>query len=146
MQLYDTVTVSRHELGSMNVECSHCYALYWIDEKVAGSVFNPVFSTCCVNGKVQLPIINQPPEPLLSLLIEKIVDLLTQQDIENCSLHILDDILMQQSKTLKDFPKMPIPNIIHDFSNRLLNDELNYDQLKLCDFLEKNIPCLNEDQ
>ncbi|CAG8729505.1 19337_t:CDS:1 [Gigaspora margarita] len=28
MQMYNTATVGCYELGSMNVECSHCYALY----------------------------------------------------------------------------------------------------------------------
>ncbi|CAG8777296.1 9941_t:CDS:2, partial [Gigaspora margarita] len=68
MQTYDTTTIERHHLGSMDIECSYCCALQCIEEKVAGGVFTPVFSTCCVNGKVQLPTINQPPEPLLSLL------------------------------------------------------------------------------
>ncbi|CAG8821661.1 25126_t:CDS:2, partial [Gigaspora margarita] len=70
-QIYDTTTVRCHQLGSMDLKCSHCYVLHWIEEKVAGSVTNPVFSTCCANRKVQLPIINQPPEPLLSLLTEE---------------------------------------------------------------------------
>ncbi|CAG8765627.1 24284_t:CDS:1 [Gigaspora margarita] len=68
IQIYDTTTVERHHLGSMDVECSHCCAMHWIEKKVSGSVFTTVFSTCCANGKVQLPTINQPPEPLLSLL------------------------------------------------------------------------------
>ncbi|CAG8857585.1 8722_t:CDS:2, partial [Gigaspora margarita] len=52
MQIYDTTTVERHYLGSMDVECSYCCTMHWIEEKVS----------------VQLPTINQPPEPLLSLL------------------------------------------------------------------------------
>ncbi|CAG8584736.1 22796_t:CDS:2, partial [Dentiscutata erythropus] len=50
-----------------------------LDRRKGGwGVFNPVFSICCVNGKVQLPIINQPPKPLLSLL--------TGEDSRSCSL------------------------------------------------------------
>ncbi|CAG8754315.1 12283_t:CDS:2, partial [Dentiscutata erythropus] len=41
------------------------------EEKVAGSALAPIFSTCCANGKITLPPINQPPEPLLSLLIRE---------------------------------------------------------------------------
>ncbi|CAG8546077.1 28301_t:CDS:2 [Gigaspora margarita] len=57
-----------HCLGSMEIECSQCQALHWIEEKVAGSVLFPIFSTCCANGKIKLPTVNQPPEPLFLLL------------------------------------------------------------------------------
>ena len=67
-QMYDTNSVFRHCLGSMDIECSQCRALHWIEEKVAGSALAPIFSSCCANGKINLPTIDQPPEPLLSLL------------------------------------------------------------------------------
>lgn len=48
----------------MDVECSLCHALHWIDEKVADSpVRNPTFSKCCHGGKVALPPFS-PPLPL----------------------------------------------------------------------------------
>ncbi|CAG8500652.1 21659_t:CDS:2 [Dentiscutata erythropus] len=54
MQMYDTATIGRHELGPMDVEL-------------------PVVRM----EKYQLPIINQPPEPLLSLL--------TGEDSRSCN-------------------------------------------------------------
>ncbi|CAG8670847.1 2623_t:CDS:2, partial [Acaulospora morrowiae] len=71
MQEYDTGTVICHKLGEMNVECSQCQALHWIEEKVAGSIRAPIFGMCCAKGKVKLPPIGQPPVPLLNLLIDE---------------------------------------------------------------------------
>jgi len=68
MQEYDTSTVIHHQLGAMDVECLRCRALHWMEEKVAGGVHAPIFSTCCAKGKVKLPSIAQPPMPLLALL------------------------------------------------------------------------------
>ncbi|CAG8524975.1 29193_t:CDS:2, partial [Racocetra persica] len=64
---------------------------------------------------------------------------LTQQEIESCALHELEDILMQQGKSLKDFPNMPIPTTVCYFANWLLNEELNYNQAILRNFLDQNL-------
>ncbi|CAG8773387.1 3583_t:CDS:2, partial [Racocetra fulgida] len=61
---YDTNAVRRHNVGRMNICCTECKALHWIEEKVAGTKKLPIFSTCCTKGKVQLPDISPPP-PLL---------------------------------------------------------------------------------
>ncbi|CAG8789582.1 13168_t:CDS:1, partial [Racocetra fulgida] len=71
MQIYNTNSVICHQLGSMEVKCLQCGVLHWLEERVAGSILAPTFSTCCANEKIKLPPINQPPEPLLSLLIGK---------------------------------------------------------------------------
>lgn len=47
------------EIGPMNVCCNYCKALRWKDESKA---------ICCSSGKVRLNSIQQPPEPLKSLL------------------------------------------------------------------------------
>ncbi|KAJ7673753.1 hypothetical protein DFH06DRAFT_1035878, partial [Mycena polygramma] len=61
---------SRHDLGPMNVECPHCGALHWADERVAGSSKHaPEFGICCNHGKVQLERLEAPPEPLHRLLV-----------------------------------------------------------------------------
>lgn len=61
--LYDcTVDYSSHPLvriGQMDVACEHCGAL-----KFAGETPG----LCCLNGKVKLPLLTSPPEPLQSLL------------------------------------------------------------------------------
>lgn len=60
---YDcTIDYSSHPsvlIGPMNVVCEHCSAL-----KFAGETPG----LCCLNGKVKLPFLTPPPEPLHSLL------------------------------------------------------------------------------
>lgn len=61
--LYDcTIDYSSHPfvcIGPMDVVCEHCGAL-----KFAGETPG----LCCLNGKVKLPLLTPPPEPLHSLL------------------------------------------------------------------------------
>ncbi|PPQ82287.1 hypothetical protein CVT25_008437 [Psilocybe cyanescens] len=59
----------RHDLGLMDVPCPSCSALHWMDEKLSdSSKLHPRFGTCCMGGKVQLPTLQEPPEPLRQLL------------------------------------------------------------------------------
>ena len=51
--------VDDHNLGPLEANCPHCHALKFKEE-------DP--SMCCMNGKVVLPPLQQPPEPLWSLL------------------------------------------------------------------------------
>ncbi|KAJ6472681.1 hypothetical protein C8R47DRAFT_1145868 [Mycena vitilis] len=61
---------SWHDLGPMNVECPHCGALHWADERVAGSSKHALeFGIRCNHGKVQLERFGAPPEPLHRLLV-----------------------------------------------------------------------------
>ncbi len=47
--------VARHDLGAMDITCSFCGALHWIDEKLTSSSNrNPKFGLCCDSGKVRL--------------------------------------------------------------------------------------------
>lgn len=48
--------------GAMDKECPHCHALKFKNEPAG---------MCCASGKVQLPEIETPPEPLNGLLIYK---------------------------------------------------------------------------
>lgn len=62
---------AQHYLGKMDVACSHCDALHFMQERVYGknsSDSNPRFSACCSSGQVSLPPLQDPPEPLLGLL------------------------------------------------------------------------------
>ena len=53
----------------MDIECSHCRALHWKDEKLAqSSARNPEFGMCCNSGKVSLPLLRDPPQALKTLL------------------------------------------------------------------------------
>ena len=54
--------------GQMNVECLHCHALHWLDERVKQSdKSSPIFSQCCHHGKVQLDPLPEPPVHLQTL-------------------------------------------------------------------------------
>jgi hypothetical protein len=54
---------SRHYLGLINVECSHCHALHFQDERLSNSgKSNPKFGSCCLQGQVKLdPLFGHPP-------------------------------------------------------------------------------------
>ncbi|KAI3898747.1 hypothetical protein MKW98_000860 [Papaver atlanticum] len=59
----------RHYLGKMDIECSSCGALHWIDERTnKSSKKNPIFSRCFRKGKVILPALLEPPQELMDLL------------------------------------------------------------------------------
>lgn len=59
----------RHDLGRMNVQCPNCHALHWKAERVSkSSLINPRFGMCCLHGKCKLPDVQEPPEPLKTLL------------------------------------------------------------------------------
>jgi hypothetical protein len=51
----------------MNITCVQCKAFHWLAEHVKSSKTNPRFSHCCHHGKVHLPHLRDPPQPLLSL-------------------------------------------------------------------------------
>jgi hypothetical protein len=42
----------------------------WLDERTNRSTNLPAFTTCCAKGKVMLPLLQEFPFPLNSLLIE----------------------------------------------------------------------------
>jgi hypothetical protein len=58
-----------HDLGHMNVVCSGCGALHWMDEKLSSSRQNNIkFGMCCFSGKMDLPNLHEPPPELHQLL------------------------------------------------------------------------------
>jgi hypothetical protein len=55
----------RHTLGEMTTMCGKCGALHFLEERVASSLrANPQFTPCCTQGKVTLPLLAPPLEPL----------------------------------------------------------------------------------
>jgi len=45
------------------VECPHCKARLWPEERVMDTAANPTFSVCCCKGQVSLPELPRcPPE------------------------------------------------------------------------------------
>ncbi|KAG5561267.1 hypothetical protein RHGRI_004335 [Rhododendron griersonianum] len=62
------INLGRHYLGKMDILCSHCQALHWMEEKLArSSKKNPLFGTCCLQGTVKLHLLSTPPPPLKAL-------------------------------------------------------------------------------
>lgn len=49
--------------------CQHCKAYMWFGERINKRVkkTQPVFTMCCKQGKVKLPILKTPPATLLAL-------------------------------------------------------------------------------
>ena len=59
-----------HTLGNIVYKCNKCEAMMWLDERINKSVRLPEFSTCCANGKVILPSLQELLSPLNTLLTE----------------------------------------------------------------------------
>ena len=57
-----------NDLGRMNIPCLFCDALHWLDERVSSSnITSPEFGMCCAHGKIRLPFLRVPPQPLRDL-------------------------------------------------------------------------------
>jgi hypothetical protein len=62
-------TPVRHILSAFTVTCASCNALHFIEERLTkSSITNPQFSSCCRQHGNVLPLLEEPPEPLYSLL------------------------------------------------------------------------------
>ncbi|KAH7836010.1 hypothetical protein Vadar_031941 [Vaccinium darrowii] len=62
------ISLGRHYLGKMDILCPQCSALHWMDERLArSSRSNPLFGTCCLQGKIKLHALITPPPPLKAL-------------------------------------------------------------------------------
>ncbi|KAK7300142.1 hypothetical protein RJT34_10977 [Clitoria ternatea] len=57
------------DIGDPVYQCEHCKAFIWSDERLSKSKNskNPKFSLCCMEGKVQLPLLKEPPQLLIDL-------------------------------------------------------------------------------
>ncbi|CAG8505563.1 1395_t:CDS:2 [Racocetra fulgida] len=72
--------------------------------------------------------------------------LLSDDEIENRALCLVDDLLLQQGKSLKDFPNMPIPIAGNEDENSLIAEELTHDKEILAEFVDCYENLLNDDQ
>ncbi|CAN6801732.1 unnamed protein product [Brassica oleracea var. botrytis] len=70
--------------GDLTNECPICGALFWYNERIGKKrkTKNPIFTMCCMRGKIKLPLLKEPP-PFL-------IDLLTKDDA--ISKHFRDNI------------------------------------------------------
>jgi len=65
----------RHTLGEMTIVCGKCDALHFLEKRAtSSSCANPQFTLCYTQGKVMLPPLAPPPEPLRRLLTSKKTD------------------------------------------------------------------------
>jgi hypothetical protein len=65
----------RHTLGEMTTVCGKCGALHFLEERAASSsCANPQFTLCYAQGKVTMPPLAPPPEPLRRLITGKKMD------------------------------------------------------------------------
>jgi hypothetical protein len=56
------------DLKNMDAECPKCGALHWACERLSKStIASPKFGTCCLDGKVKIPALKNPPRDLLEL-------------------------------------------------------------------------------
>ncbi|XP_071714219.1 uncharacterized protein [Rutidosis leptorrhynchoides] len=58
------------DIGDPVFTCNECHARLWKSEAQHGNPYlrKKVYSLCCLNGKVELPSLKQPPQLLLNLL------------------------------------------------------------------------------
>ena len=57
-----------HSLQDFKIECLSCKAFHWADECLSGSSkTHPKFGMCCYQGKLDLPILQEPPAKLKDL-------------------------------------------------------------------------------
>ncbi|CAI2198545.1 16632_t:CDS:2, partial [Funneliformis geosporum] len=127
----------RHDLGSMNQLCLHCVAKFWMDEKNQRSTqISPIFSVCCVNGKVRLLSLLKPPPYLMNLYISseseansfrKMLEVITHSWSSLSSYWI---IITKEEQVLR-FAQLYIYNTEHEIRNHLnLMQNLNATILK----------------
>ncbi|KAG4927154.1 hypothetical protein JHK82_052937 [Glycine max] len=60
------------DLGDQLMQCSHSNANMWYDERISkrARTTNPRFSLCCGGGKVELPLLHNPPKYLYQHLYD----------------------------------------------------------------------------
>lgn len=65
----ERVPTERDERGSMNVVCSNCSALMWVEERAANtSKSNPGFQLCCSQGNAVITSLKPTPPEIATLL------------------------------------------------------------------------------
>ncbi|XP_019058078.1 PREDICTED: uncharacterized protein LOC104814022 [Tarenaya hassleriana] len=73
---------------------------------------------------------------------------LADNELQQYALIEIEKLLMQNEKSLRDFPNMPKPdkNVLRHIENTLLREELQFDESREKEEHQKLFPCLNEDQ
>ena len=62
-------SILAHDMGPTTVICQSCRALCWMAEHLTNSLNRTLlFGDCCISGRIQLPVLEDVPEPLKDLL------------------------------------------------------------------------------
>ncbi|EKM75762.1 hypothetical protein AGABI1DRAFT_131993 [Agaricus bisporus var. burnettii JB137-S8] len=64
-----SMSINSHSIGLFSFCCRACHALHWKDEEASRQPALHTFLLCCHHGKVMLPFLQQPPEPLYDFYI-----------------------------------------------------------------------------
>ena len=61
------------DLGDQLMQCRHCNAKIWYNESILkrSNTSSPRFSLCCGDGKIELPLLQNPPKFQQQLLFEQ---------------------------------------------------------------------------
>ena len=61
-----------NDIGDPVWKCIHCKAMMWYDERINKDKQskNPRFALCCGDDKIQLPLLEDPPQPMRQLLFD----------------------------------------------------------------------------
>ncbi|XP_054789485.1 uncharacterized protein LOC129295029 [Prosopis cineraria] len=125
--------------GDATYPCEHCKAKMWFSERLkrASTKSNSVFSTCCCHevytiefqkcGLLHAHIILFLEDKDKLKNPEEVIFL--NKDRENASLTEINKMLMQNGRSLDDFPMMAKPecSINYDNVNNLMMEELSFD-------------------
>jgi len=67
---------------------------------------------------------------------------------QDLGLYKIEMILNKNGRSLRDFPPMPLPspNLLRQLGNKLIREQLDYDQEQEKHNLEMLLPTLNTDQ
>ncbi|KAH1111934.1 hypothetical protein GYH30_010339 [Glycine max] len=69
---YENQNTGYKDVGDPVWQCRHCKAMMWYDERINKDkqTKNPKFALCCGDGKIQLPVLQDAPQPLRQLLFD----------------------------------------------------------------------------
>ncbi|KAL5193130.1 Replication protein A DNA-binding subunit A [Glycine soja] len=69
---YENQNTGYKDVGDPIWQCRHCKAMMWYDERINKDkqTKNPKFALYCGDGKIQLPVLEDVPQPLRQLLFD----------------------------------------------------------------------------
>ncbi|KAF7838994.1 uncharacterized protein G2W53_007476 [Senna tora] len=106
------------DIGLPTHECEDCGAIFWYEERVNKSrnCRKSKFSLCCLNGKVELPKMRNPPETLEKLLLNNDARRPYVYRLHGQNMHLMGELLPDDGEN-PQFSQL----YIYDTDNELLN-------------------------